>query len=174
MRTTAFAFAALVAIAGAANAQPQPAVEHTPRTCVVGGEMPVFNVAVNHQGTIRAFFRRVGNTDWCSVDGENHGPLSVATLPKFDTGEEFEYYFVLIDQKKIIAKSPQIYHVRAQSFCDAPFSRHNTLMTMQCLPPGSNPIATSMGAGFAVTGNDPRPVSPDRPSQAQARGTSKQ
>jgi hypothetical protein len=148
--------------------QQQPTIEHTPGSCVLGGEMPVFNVNVNHDGLLRAFFRRVGNTDWCSVDGINLGKLSNVTLPKFDSGDEFEYYFVLIDNKRIIAKSPQIYHAKAEPVCDAPFTRHANLVSMQCLPPGSNPMATSAAAGYAIQHTDePGPVSPDRPAQAQ-------
>ena len=83
-------------------------------------------------------------------------------------GDEFEYYFVLIDSKRIIAKSPQIYHTKAEAICDAPFTRHATLVTMQRLPPGSNPMATSAGAGYAITGNNTPPVaSPDNPAQAK-------
>jgi hypothetical protein len=170
MKTAGILFSAFVLAAGAAYAQqltPQPSIEYTPGTCVMGGEMPVFNVAVNHDGLLRAFFRRVGSTDWCSVDGTNNRKLSTVTLPKFDTGDEFEYYFVLIDNKRIIAKSPQIYHIKAEASCDAPFTRHATLVTMQCLPPGSNGMATSAAAGYAITTNtNIPPVSPDRPSQA--------
>jgi hypothetical protein len=167
----------LLAAAAAYTQQPAPAIlqappsiEHSPGTCVMGGEMPVFNVAVNRDGILRAFFRRVGSTDWCSVDGTNLGKLSNITLPKFETGDEFEYYFVLIDNKRIIAKSPQIFHTRAEAVCDTPFTRHAALVTMQCLPPGSNPMATSAAAGYALKTTTTVPVkSPDKPtSTAQA------
>jgi hypothetical protein len=179
MRTTAFFLAVLALAAGAAFAQqPIPlapaSVDHTPRTCVLGGEMPVFNVAVNREGTLRAFFRRVGSTDWCSVDGTNVGKLSTVTFPKFETGDEFEYYFVLIDNKRIIAKSPQIFHTRAEVECETPFTRHATLVTMQCLPPGSNPMATSAAAGYALKTTTTIPVhSPDKPV-VTAQATSRQ
>ncbi len=173
MKQTGVLFAVLVLAAAAAYTQqprpmPQapPSVEHTPITCVMGGEMPVFNVAVNREGVLRAFFRRVGNTDWCSVDGTNLLKLSTVTLPKFETGDEFEYYFVLIDGKRIIAKSPQIYRTKAEANCDAPFTRHAILMTMQCLPPGANPLASAAGAGFALTSSPPLVQSPEKPSQA--------
>jgi hypothetical protein len=130
--------------------------------------MPVFNVAVNRQGVLRAFFRRVGSTDWCSVDGTNLLKLSTVTLPKFETGDEFEYYFVLIDGKRIIAKSPQIYRTKAENKCETPFTRHAILVTMQCLPPGANPLATAAGAGFALTSTPPVVGSPDNPAQATA------
>lgn len=174
MKTATTLLSALVLVAGVAIAQQppqipmtQPTIEYTPGTCVMGGEMPVFDVNVNHDGLLRAFFRRVGNTDWCSVDGTNNKKLSTVTLPKFEVGDEFEYYFVLIDGKRIIAKSPQIYHTKAEANCDAPFTRHAILVTMQCLPPGSAGMATSAAAGYAITTNDVTPpASPDRPSQA--------
>jgi hypothetical protein len=175
MKKSSILFAAFVLVAGVAytqqpKIQPQsPAsVEHTPNSCVLGGEMPVFNVNVNRNGLLRAFFRRVGSTDWCSVDGTNLGKLSNVTLPKFENGDEFEYYFVLIDNKRIIAKSPQIYHAKAEPACDSPFTRHATIVSMQCLPPGSNPMATSAAAGYAIkTTVEEPPTSPDRPSQAK-------
>ena len=174
MKTAAILISALTLAAGVALAQqpkpllvpPQASIEYTPGTCVLGGEMPVFTAALNHEGLFRAFFRRVGNTDWCSVDGTNNRKLSTITLPKFDTGDEFEYYFVLIDNKRIIAKSPQIYHTKAEATCDAPFTRHSTLLTMQCLQPGASGMASSNAAGYAITTNDTPPASPDRPSQA--------
>jgi hypothetical protein len=175
MKQTGVFFAVLVLVAAAAYTQqprtmPQapPSIEHTAATCVMGGEMPVFNVSVNREGVLRAFFRRVGSTDWCSVDGTNLLKLSTVTLPKFETGDEFEYYFVLIDGKRIIAKSPQIYRTKAEAKCETPFTRHAILVTMQCLPPGANPLATAAGAGFALTSTPPVVGSPDNPSQATA------
>jgi len=176
MKQTGVLFAVLVLVAAAAYTQQPnpvplvpPSIDHTPGTCVMGGEMPVFNVAVNRDGILRAFFRRVGSTDWCSVDGTNLKKLSTVTLPKFETGDEFEYYFVLIDGKRIIAKSPQIYHTKAEAVCDAPFTRHAILVTMQCLPPGANPMATSAGAGFALaTNRNPEIPTHDKPTQATA------
>jgi hypothetical protein len=175
MKISGILFAAVVLAFGVASAEQAPrarqaTIEYTPGTCVLGGEMPVFNAALNHSGLFRSFFRRVGSTDWCSVDGTNLGKLSTITLPKFEVGDEFEYYFVLIDNKRIIAKSPQIYHAKAESNCDAPFTRHATLVTMQCLPPGSNGMATSAAAGYALTTNTNQPVpTPDNPAQATTR-----
>ena len=175
MKQTGIFLAALLLAAVAAHTQQPPpiplsppSIEHTPGTCVMGGEMPVFNASVNRDGILRAFFRRVGSTDWCSVDGTNLLKLSTVTLPKFDTGDEFEYYFVLIDGKRIIAKSPQIYRTRAEIKCETPFTRHATLVTMQCLPPGANPMASAAGAGFALTSSPPGVQSPDKTSQATA------
>jgi hypothetical protein len=166
MKRILMLLAVLLAAPAALFAQ-QGTIEHTQPSCVMGGEMPVFTMTTHQDGLLRAYFRRLGTSDWCSVDGQNKGPLSSVTLPKFDTGDEFEYYFVLIDQKRIIAKSPQIYHGKATAFCDTPFTRHATLITMQCLPPEANPVATSMGAGYATKstyeGKQPMYQSPDRP-----------
>lgn len=166
MNKKALLLVALLIAPAAAFAQ-QGVIEHSQPSCVMGGEMPVLGVVTHQDGLLRAYFRRTGTTDWCSVDGQNNGLLSSVTLPKFDTGVQFEYYFVIIDQKKIVAKSPQIYHGHATAHCDTPFTRHATLITMQCLPPADNPIATSMGAGYATksTFEEKTPLyqSPDRP-----------
>jgi hypothetical protein len=168
MRPTRIFLAAFLLTSASAFAQ-QGAIEHNQPKCVLAGEMPVFNVNTHQNGLLRAYFRRTGTTDWCSVDGDNKGILSTVTLPKFETGDEFEYYFVLIDERRIIAKSPQIYRGKAEAVCDTPFTRHATMITMQCLPPASNPTASSMGAGYAVTsayeGKQPCYQSPDRPNQ---------
>ena len=77
-----------------------------------------------------------------------------------------EYYFVVIEGKRIVAKSPKIYNARNDSHCDAPFARHAIMLTLECLPPGTNP--TSMSAGYAaktIIGNPP-PFSPEKPEQA--------
>lgn len=159
--------AALLLVAGSLVAQ-QGTIEHSAPTCIMGGEMPVFSVNVHHNGTLRCYFRRAGATDWCSIDGTNNGALSNVTLPKFETGESVEYYFALIEAKKVIAKSPQIYKTRATAFCENPFARHITLPALECLPPGGNPIATALGAGYATqsTYESQRPPyqSPDKPS----------
>jgi hypothetical protein len=157
----AFAMSALAAF-GAQHG----VIEHTPPGCMLEGEMPIMNVDTSDDGLLRAYFRRQGATDWCFVDGKNLGKISQVTLPKFDNGESIEYYFVVIDGKRIIAKSPKIYNARNDHHCDAPFARHAVMLTLECLPPGTNP--TSMSAGYAaktIIGNPP-PPSPEKPEQA--------
>lgn len=143
-------FALAIALgATAAFAQPGT-IEHRPSDCLVGGEMAIMNVQTEDQGLLRAYFRRTGSTDWCSVDGKNLGPASQVTFPKFDLNEGIEYYFVVIDGKKVVAKSPKIYSTRSLAQCDAPFARHAIMLTLECLPPGTNPIANSMAAAYGM------------------------
>src|SRR5436305_10608570 len=113
----------LTAAAVAANAQPGR-IDHTPIPCLRGGEMPVLQAQVDDKGTLRAYFRRTNTTDWCSVEATNLGKMSSVTLPKFDINDEIEYFFVVLDGKRIIAKSPQIYRVQANDGCLTPWARH--------------------------------------------------
>jgi hypothetical protein len=154
--------------AGSLFAQPGT-IEHTPNGCLLEGEMAIMTVETSDNGLLRAYFRRQGSTDWCYVDGQNRGKASTVTLPKFDPNEQIEYYFVVLDGKRVMAKSPKIYTARNEQRCDTMFARHATMVTLECLPPGTNPISNSLNAAYAiksVIGKDPAPVqSPERPGQ---------
>ena len=159
--TLAFAMCAVAAF----GAQPG-VIDHNPPGCMLEGEMPIMNVETADNGILRAYFRRQGATDWCFVDGRNLGKVSQVTLPKFDNGEEIEYYFVVIDGRRVVAKSPRIYNAKNDHHCEAPFARHAIMLTLECLPPGTNPI--SMAAGYAaktVIGKPPK-LSPEKPEEA--------
>jgi len=166
-RLNALAGIVLLATAATSFAQKQGTVDYRPVSCMRGGEMAIFQMSVKDSGTLRAYFRRVGATDWCSVDGTNRGQISSITMPKFEDGEEIEYYFAVIKGNEVVAKSPQIYRVKATASCDAPIARHMNTLPMECLPAGKNPIADSLGAGYAFQGSsiqeEPRFASPDRP-----------
>jgi hypothetical protein len=142
------------------------AIDHNPSGCMLQGEMPIMNVETVDQGVLRAYFRRQGATDWCFVDGKNLGKVSQVTLPKFDNGEAIEYYFIVIDGKRVVAKSSKIYNARNEEHCDAPFARHAIMLTLECLPPGTNPVSMSAAyAGKTIIGQPPTP-SPEKPEQA--------
>ena len=91
--------------------------------------------------------------------------MSSVTLPKFDLNDEIEYFFVVLDGKRIIAKSPQIYRVKATDTCESPWARHTLMLIMDCNENGPGSIPSSMGAGFALITNTPQPFSPSNPSQ---------
>jgi hypothetical protein len=167
MKRTIFA-AALVFAAVAATAQPGR-IDHTPILCLRGGEMPVLQVEVEDKGILRAYFRRTNSTDWCSVEGTNMGKLSSVTLPKFDFNDEIEYFFVIINGKKIIAKSPQIYRVKATDSCDTPWARHTIMVIMDCTETGPGSIPSSLGAGYAVKSSKLPEGSPSTPTNAAAQ-----
>jgi hypothetical protein len=157
--TLAFAMSAV-----AAFGVPPGSIDHNPAGCMLLGEMPIMHVETADQGVLRAYFRRQGSTDWCFVDGKNLGKVSQVTLPKFDPNESIEYYFIVLEGKRVVAKSPKIYNARNEVHCDAPFARHAIMLTLECLPPGTNPI--SMSAGYAaktIIGGPP--VSPEKPTQ---------
>jgi hypothetical protein len=159
------ALIATLALAAAVTANAQPGrVDHSPVTCLRGGEMPVLQVQVEDKGTLRAYFRRTNTTDWCSVEGTNLGKLSSITLPKFDINDEIEYFFVVTDGKRVVAKSPQIYRVRAMNACETPFARHTLMLIMDCNENGPGSVPSSMGAGYALKASAPK-VSPFSPTQ---------
>lgn len=163
MRTRIVLTLAAALMAVAAFAQPGT-IEHAPTGCIAEGEMAVMNVETSDNGLLRAYFRRAGSTDWCFVDGQNLGKVSQVTLPKFDTNEAIEYYFVVIDGKRVVAKSPKIYNARSEHRCDAPFARHAVMLTLECLPPGTNPMSSAMNAGYAVKSTPcPSVQSPAKP-----------
>jgi len=153
----------LTITAVAANAQPGR-IDHTPLLCLRGGEMPVLQVQVEDKGTLRAYFRRTNTTDWCSVEGTNLGKMSSITLPKFDLNDEIEYFFVVLDGKWIISKSPQIYRVKVTDSCETPWARHTLMLIMDCTDNGPGSIPSSMGAGFALKTDSPKVPSPSNPT----------
>ena len=148
--------------------QQQGTIDHTAGKCVLSGEMPLMHVSTVDDGQLRAYFRRVGTTDWCSVDGQNLGKASIVIFPRFDAGTEIEYYFVVLRGRQVVAKSPLIYRTRATAQCEADFARHSTALAIDCAAPLANPIASSLNAGYHAQGKPPGkpPVqSPERPER---------
>src|ERR1044071_5826523 len=114
MKARVFTFAAAILLMAGAFAQnPEPeqraTIDYTPVTCLKAGELPLMQMNVEGKGELRGYFRRLNTTDWCSVEGTNDGPLSRVVLPKFDQGEDIEYFFVLIQGRRVVARSPHIY-----------------------------------------------------------------
>ena len=170
-RNVIFAALILAAAAVSAPAQLQPQIDFTPVSCFQAGEMPILIVGVDRPGTLRAFFRHVGTTDWCSVDGENRGKVSSILLPAFSNGDDLEYYFVLLQGKQVVAKSPRLYRSAVNNGCDTAFSRHPLQVVMECLPRGQNPVAQSIGAGLTMNATPdntrPREASPKCPDTSR-------
>lgn len=160
------------------TAQQQEAIIFTPPSCVRAAEMPIFKLNVAEKGELRAYFRRSSATDWCSVRGDNEGKLSRVTLPKFDAGDELEYFFILLDGKRVIARSPKIYRVRVTAGCDNVWARNVALLMLDCGDNGSGSIPSSLGAGYAVGSalveSTPPFASFDRPAPAESARTRQQ
>jgi len=150
MRARTLFLATLAIAAFGATAQTKSVIDYKPVACVKGAELPVLQMTVEGKGELRAYFRRINTTDWCSVEGVNDGPLSRIVLPKFDTGDEIEYFIVLIDGRRVVARSPRIYRVRVTDDCENPFARHIIKISMSCGDDGSG-IPSSLGAGYALT-----------------------
>ena len=168
MKTRMLLIALVAAAAVSAFAQPQkPALNFTPVSCIKSGELALLQVDVATKGELRAYFRRVNTTDWCSVEGTNEGPLSRVVMPKFDNGDEIEYFFVLLDGRRVAARSPRMYRSSVNVSCEAPFARHVIKIAMHC-GPEENAIPSSIGAGLALSESyvdgDPPYGSPDRPT----------
>lgn len=155
---------AIAAVLTAGTAFAAPSMEYTPMTCVKAGEMPLMQLSVSGEGELRGFFRRANSTDWCSVDGVNDGPLSRVVLPKFDAGDEIEYFFVMTEGRRVLARSPQIYRVRVADSCEAPAARHVLPLSLSCGDEVQT-MPTAMGAAYSMTSTDRPVVSPETPEE---------
>ena len=141
-------------------------MSYTPVSCIKAGELPLLQLNIEGKGELRSYFRRINSTDWCSVEGTNDGPLSRGVLPKFENGDEIEYYFVLLQVRRVVARSPRIYRARISDDCQLPFARHVIRFARSCGEEGQA-IPGALGAGYAVDEQiilgDPPTGSPDRP-----------
>ncbi|PYQ27308.1 MAG: hypothetical protein DMF56_20355 [Acidobacteria bacterium] len=164
-RVLVLGIVALAAIA--AQAQTKSVIDYKPVSCMRGGELPVLQMNVDGKGELRAYFRRINTTDWCSVEGVNDGPLSRIVLPKFDSGDEIEYFIVLIDGRRVVARSPRIYRSRITSDCETAWARHINKISLSCGEDETG-IPSALGAGYSfkkqVVTQVPPFSTPDRPN----------
>ncbi|HKR66948.1 MAG TPA: hypothetical protein VJZ00_24690 [Thermoanaerobaculia bacterium] len=154
--------AAAVLFAFGLSAQTKNSIEYMPVGCIRAGELPLLQLKVEGKGEVRAYFRKINTSDWCSVEGTNLGPLSRIVLPKFDAGDEIEYFFVLIEGRRVLARSPRIFRARVTTDCDLPWARHNYQLALSC-GNDENGIPSSMGAGYSVSSRRDCVASPDSP-----------
>lgn len=173
MKSRLFVVVVLASVALMTSAEVKNGVEHTSPACIRAGELPLLQVKTIGEGELRGYFRRINTTDWCSVEGTNEGPLSRVVLPKFENGDEIEYFFVLIDGVRVAARSPRIYRARVTTECQSPSARHLIRLSMNCGDDAQG-IPSSLGAGFLlgdeiVRGN-PRQISPDQPVVTTTNG----
>jgi hypothetical protein len=165
MKPRTFLAAAVVllsALAASAQTSQKVTMEYTPVSCIRAGELPLMQLKIEGEGEIRAYFRRINTSDWCSVEGTNLGPMSRVVLPKFDAGDEIEYFFVVIQGRRVMARSPRIYRARVTAECELPWARHNYRLSLSC-GTTENGIPSSMGAGYALSSKEPCVTSPDSP-----------
>ena len=168
MKTRAPIFAAAVLAAAVVNGETQSMINYKPVNCMRGGELPVLQMQIEGKGELRAYFRRINTTDWCSVEGVNDGPLSRIVLPKFDTGDEIEYFIVLIDGRRVVARSPRIYRAKITANCETAWARHIIKIGLSCGEDQTG-IPSSLGAGYSMSKklvDEVPPFStPDRPNR---------
>ena len=165
MKASILAAAVVMALtASILHGQAANVIEYTPVSCIRAGELPLLqvNVEPGRKGELRAFFRRLNTTDWCSVEGVNSGPLSRVVLPKFETGDEIEYFFVLTDGLRVIARSPRIYRNRVTADCELPVARHVERLSFSC---GEDAAGVGTAAGLSMNDLSREPISPDTPEQ---------
>jgi hypothetical protein len=166
MRTRAIIVAAVALAALAVHAETKSVINYKPVGCVRGGELPVLQMQIEGEGELRAYFRRINTTDWCSVEGVNDGPLSRIVLPKFDTGDEIEYFIVLIDGRRVVARSPRIYRAKVTAECETAWARHIIKISLSCGEDETG-IPGSLGAGYVMgqrVPDTPPYATPDRPT----------
>jgi hypothetical protein len=166
MKIRLLAVLSLLCLAGIASAQQRGSLQFTPVSCIKAGELPLLQLNIEGKGELRSYFRRINSTDWCSVEGLNDGPLSRVVLPKFDNGDEIEFFFVLIDGRRVVARSPRIYRARVSDECQLAFARHVLKLSLSC-GEEVQAVPSAMGAGYAVDDEliegDPPLGSPDAP-----------
>jgi hypothetical protein len=159
--------ASLLLAAGLSAQETKASMKYTPITCIKGGELPLLQIDIEGEGELRSYFRRLNSTDWCSVEGTNDGPLSRVVLPKFETGDEIEYFFVLIQGRRVVARSPHIYRARVNAECGLPFARHIQRLALSC-GDEAQAMPAAQAAGYSVSdtlvGGDPNQGSPDTPN----------
>lgn len=172
MKTRALTLiAASLLLTGGLSAQDtqvkKASMQYTPIACIKGGELPLLQVNLEGEGELRSYFRRLNSTDWCSVEGTNDGPLSRVVLPKFEAGDEIEYFFVLIQGRRVVARSPHIYRARVNTECNLPFARHIMQLALSC-GDEAQAIPAATAAGYSVSDTlvvtDPAPISEDTPN----------
>jgi hypothetical protein len=140
-------------------------IEHAMTGCIKAGQAPLMQVSVEPKGELRAYFRRVNTTDWCSVLGKNLGPLSNVVLPKFEKGDEIEYFFVVLEGKRVIAKSPRVYRAKATDGCENDVARHMMDVSIDCSRV-DDVIPAALEAAYKVPVSAAPPfISAERPTQ---------
>lgn len=166
MNIRALAVAAVLLLATVNGDAQNVSMSYTPVSCIKAGELPLMQLNIEGKGELRSYFRRINSTDWCSVEGTNDGPLSNVVLPKFENGDEIEYFFVLLQGRRVVTRSPRIYRARVSEDCQLPFARHVLRLSMSC-GEEQQAIPGALGAGYAVDQQiilgDPPTGSPDRP-----------
>lgn len=166
MKRTAIALVATLLLPSSALFAQGGAVDHNAAGCIRAGSSPLMQVSTEERGELRAYFRRVNTTDWCSVEGKNLGQLSSVVLPKFELGDEIEYFFVVLNGKRVVAKSPRVYRAKATDGCENNVARHMLDVQIDCSRL-DDVVPAGMDAGFQVPVVSSSPVSPERPAQTR-------
>ena len=147
------------------TAQEAPTIDYAPVSCVRAQEFTVLFAATDAKGEPRLYFRPVGATEWCYVEGVRL-PASDrfrAILPKFNHDTELEHFFITVDEGEVTARTPRLYRVRVLDRCDAVIGRGVEFLLNSC-ESGPGELGSAVAAGYAIQSNvDPQEVSPSSP-----------
>jgi hypothetical protein len=142
----------------------QPKIEHTAPSCLRSGRVYVFNVVTPSEGELRLFYRRTNST-WCSVVGSNHRANSYVAAPRLNDGDELEYFFVLLNKSQVIARSPEIYHVKVNERCETTPLRVLETPPLDCSEQANLFGAANSAAYALIPAGTPEPASHDTPDR---------
>lgn len=157
----------LLILALTSTAQQQASIQYNPASCMRAGKNPVLTLNVDGNGELRAYFRRAGAADWCMVSGVNRGQISSVMLPAFEDKAQIEYFFLLLDGKQVLARSPKMYRATVSADCGENSARHMLLMTIDCGDSAPGSMANALGAGYAVSSSSSTPATPYDPREVQ-------
>lgn len=147
------------------SGQEAPTIDYAPVSCVRAQEFTVLFAATDAKGEPRLYFRPVGATEWCYVEGVRL-PASDrfrAILPKFNHDTELEHFFITVDEGAVTARTPRLYRVRVLDRCDAVIGRGVDFLLNSC-ESGPGELGSAVAAGYALQSNvEPQEVSPSSP-----------
>ncbi len=140
-------------------------ITHERLGCLRTAEFPFLQATVSSEGTPRAYYRRRGAADWCSVDGVRVRNDATFVLPQFPAEGELEYYFVTIKDDLVTGRSDVIYRTKLMEACGTSPARHNAFVITNCAGSAAD-LGTAMGAGYTVKqSSQPLAVTPALPGQ---------
>lgn len=154
----------LLSLAAPLFAQQQGVVDHTEVGCLTPDRNTIVTARVTTVGMPRAFYRRAGTEDWCSVDGVRMRNVATMALPSFQHGVEVEYFIITIDNNVVTGRTPSMYRVPVRRDCGAPTMDDGETLITNCPPPGAGNLGSVLGAGYMLQrATPPPPVTPVSP-----------
>lgn len=166
MRKSLLFVAVALSLAAPLFAQPQGVVDHIEVGCLAPDRNTIITARITTPGTPRAFYRRAGTEDWCSVDGVRMRNVATMALPPFEHGVDVEYFIITIEDNVVTGRTPSMYRVGVRRNCGAPTMDDGESLITNCPPPGAGNLGSVLGAGYMLQqATPPPPVTPVSPEQ---------